>query len=162
MINKDFLNEYFGYSEELMGLYWRKKTSKYAHPKIGNQYRAGVTDSIGYRIVSIFSKPYKEHRLVWIYHNVEILNSLNIDHINRIRDDNRISNLRLVNQSLNGYNRGSKNYTYRKDSPQRPYEASVMIKGKTISKSLKTIEEAEQWAKKQKDNIFNSFKGSDK
>lgn len=64
IIDQKFLREHFEYSETLQGLYWIKATSKYAHPKLGNDHRAGVTDSIGYRIITIFCKPYKEHRLV--------------------------------------------------------------------------------------------------
>ena len=98
-INQQFLKSHFGYSETLQGLYWIKPVSKYANPKIGNGIRAGGNDSIGYRIVSIFGKPHKEHRLVWIYHNGNIPEGMQIDHINRIRNDNRIQNLRLATYS---------------------------------------------------------------
>ena len=158
MINKDFLNEYFEYSETLQGLYWIKPTSKYAHPKIGNQYKAGATDSIGYRIVSIFSKPYKEHRLVWIYHNGDIPEKMQIDHINRIRDDNRISNLRLATPSINGLNTDCKNITHRKSNPNRPYEANYMLNGKTYSKSFKNPEEAKKWIDMNKQKIIEEYK----
>lgn len=148
-IDQNFLQEHFGYSETLQGLYWIKPTSKYATPKIGEQFRAGVTDSIGYRVVSIFGKPYKEHRLVWVFHNGIIPNKYQIDHINRVRDDNRISNLRLATSSTNGLNTNSKNVTLR-DNRFKPFEGNFMLNGKTLSKSFATLAEAENWVQENK------------
>ena len=48
------------------------------------------------------------HRLAWeIYHNKKIPNGLQIDHVNGVRDDNRICNLRLVSRSGNMRNRAT-------------------------------------------------------
>jgi hypothetical protein len=47
---------------------------------------------------------YKAHRLVWLYVN-GAWPTHSIDHINGIRDDNRIENLRDVPQKVNGENR---------------------------------------------------------
>lgn len=157
-IDQTFLREYFGYSENLQGLYWIKSTSKYANPKIGEHFRAGVTDSIGYRIVTILGKPYKEHRLVWIYYNGNIPKKIQIDHINRIRNDNRISNLRLANHMINGLNTDSKNVTHRKENINRPYEGSYMVYGKTYSKSFSTIEDAKNWVDINKKRIIEENK----
>lgn len=143
------------YSEDLKGLYWIKPTSKYAHPKLGDRYRAGVEDSIGYRIVSIFSKLYKEHRLVWIYHNGSISEKIQIDHINRIRNDNRISNLRLATYSTNGLNTNSKNIVYRKNNTYKPYETHYMKNGKTYYKYFSTEEEARIWVDINKKRLIN-------
>lgn len=41
------------------------------------------------------------HRFVWEMHNGPIPTGLEIDHINHIKDDNRIENLRLVDRSEN-------------------------------------------------------------
>ena len=43
-------------------------------------------------------------RLAWQLVNGPIPDGLEIDHINRVRDDNRISNLRAVTRSLNRIN----------------------------------------------------------
>jgi hypothetical protein len=67
--------------------------------------RAGKTDKNGYRIIKILGKPYKEHRIVWLYH-YGYLSKDQIDHINRIKDDNRIENLRECSNAENHQNRG--------------------------------------------------------
>jgi len=62
---------------------------------------AGWFDSqFGYWKISIKNKIYKRSRLVWLYHHGS-WPKFNIDHINRIRFDDRIENLRDVNQSHN-------------------------------------------------------------
>ena len=60
----------------------------------------------GYQILNIQHKFHREHRLIWIRHNGLIQKHLEIDHINSIRDDNRICNLRLATNSENKMNAG--------------------------------------------------------
>ncbi len=60
-------------------------------------------DKDGYIVVGINKKNYRAHRLVWLYVHGE-LPKCDIDHINRIKDDNRPENLRLVNKSQNRQN----------------------------------------------------------
>ena len=59
--------------------------------------------SDGYLIISIDDKRYTAHRLAWfwIYGTVP---TGDIDHINGVRDDNRITNLRAVSRSVNMQN----------------------------------------------------------
>jgi hypothetical protein len=72
--------------------------------KIGN--RAGtINKTNGYRQIRIDGKDYQEHRLVWLWQNGS-MPSHQIDHINRIRDDNRIQNLREATTSENHENLG--------------------------------------------------------
>jgi hypothetical protein len=49
------------------------------------------------------------HRLIWEYVNGPIPDGLFIDHINGIRNDNRIDNLRLVTTAENSQNRQTTN-----------------------------------------------------
>ncbi len=65
---------------------------------------AGTIDKEGYRVIKIKNKLYKAHRLAWlfIYGRMPIGQ---IDHINHNRDDNRIENLRVVNNQENQKNR---------------------------------------------------------
>ena len=46
------------------------------------------------------------HRVVYTMHHGEIPEGMSIDHINNIRDDNRIENLRMCTHQQNHYNRG--------------------------------------------------------
>ncbi len=60
----------------------------------------GSYDKDGYLIIKIKGKQYKAHRLVYAIHNSK-LPVEELDHINRVRDDNRIENLRLSNRTSN-------------------------------------------------------------
>lgn len=63
----------------------------------------------GYRRLLCDGKWHSMHRLVWETFNGFIENDMVIDHINGIRDDNRLENLRLVSQLKNvenGYDNG--------------------------------------------------------
>lgn len=57
----------------------------------------------GYIYIWLDGRSYLAHRLAWFYMYGEWPSSL-IDHINRVRDDNRIANLRVANESLNAQN----------------------------------------------------------
>jgi len=68
---------------------------------------AGTNMSNGYRVITItidgvYKKPLC-HRLAWYFINNEL--PINVDHINGIRDDNRIINLRACTPSQNNMNR---------------------------------------------------------
>jgi hypothetical protein len=64
---------------------------------------SGYIDNDGYISIGLFNKNHKSHRLIWCmiygYFPKEI------DHINNIRNDNRLCNLRLANRSENNQNK---------------------------------------------------------
>lgn len=64
----------------------------------------------GYIVISIDYKTYKAHRLAWYYETGEMPEDC-IDHINRIRKDNKFCNLRLATKKQN-----MENTKVRKDS----------------------------------------------
>jgi hypothetical protein len=64
----------------------------------------------GYKQTRVYGKSYKIHRLVWLYHH-GYFPEHQIDHINRIKNDNRIENLREVSQVCN-----LRNCDHRKDN----------------------------------------------
>jgi hypothetical protein len=85
------------YNPEDGSFRWRiKKGKKFAGDLCG-------TLSHGYMIIGIDRVRYKAHRLAWLYVYGELPDK-HIDHINRQKDDNRISNLRLCNDQQNGEN----------------------------------------------------------
>ncbi len=57
----------------------------------------------GYLVASIDGKQYKAHRLAWLYVHGFFPDG-DIDHINRDRADNRLSNLRVTTRALNHQN----------------------------------------------------------
>jgi hypothetical protein len=64
---------------------------------------AGSLDSRGYRQIQIAGRVYKAHRLIWLHVHGE-WPSQQIDHINGVRDDNRIGNLRQASNQQNCLN----------------------------------------------------------
>lgn len=105
-ITQQLLKEYMDYSPDGY-LIWKVDRN---HIKAGT--KAGYTMNHGYTAISFFGKPYLAHRLIWLYH-YGYLPSCHMDHINRVRTDNRIENLRLAkyNQADN-----NQNQKVRKDS----------------------------------------------
>ncbi len=65
---------------------------------------AGCIDNKGYRCILIHRKRYKAHRLAWL-HVYGVWPSMDLDHINQVKDDNRIANLREATASQNMRNR---------------------------------------------------------
>lgn len=63
----------------------------------------GNHDKDGYLLLKVYQVTYKAHRLAWLYVHGEWPKN-EIDHINGVKDDNRIANLRDVSQSFNQHN----------------------------------------------------------
>jgi hypothetical protein len=70
--------------------------------KVGDQLKR--KDSNGYIQVSVDSRLYTLHRLIWVWVHGKYPDG-QIDHINRIRDDNRLCNLREVTLAQNMLNK---------------------------------------------------------
>lgn len=68
-----------------------------------NGRRVGWSHTSGYRYVQIGPRQYKEHRVAWALEYGEWPKG-QIDHINRVKSDNRIENLRCVTPSENQSN----------------------------------------------------------
>lgn len=81
-------------------LYWKIKPAN--RVKIGDEVGH---DSGGYRRFEYKQKNYQLHRVVWEMHNGFIDDELEVDHINHIKNDNRIENLRLISHCDNSRNK---------------------------------------------------------
>lgn len=68
---------------------------------------AGSLGANGYVVIVINVKAYKAHRLAWLYVHGKWPEKL-IDHINMVRDDNRLLNLREATHAQNMSNRKKK------------------------------------------------------
>ena len=67
-------------------------------------------NSKGYLIVTVDFKSYMAHRIIWKMETGEDPGDKLIDHKNRTRDDNSWNNLRLIDNSGNNFNNGSRGY----------------------------------------------------
>ena len=65
---------------------------------------AGTVNTRGYVMVGLDGSPHLASRLAWLYHYGEWPRG-QIDHINRVRTDNRICNLRDVSPEINQRNK---------------------------------------------------------
>ena len=88
--------------------------------------------SNGYISRWIGGKKVGEHRVIWEQHNGPIPKGMQIDHINGIRNDNRIENLRLVTNQQNSFNQlKAKGFYW--DKMKSKWRASIQLNGKTIN-----------------------------
>lgn len=102
MITQSELQSMLDYNSNTGIFTWKIKTKKI---KIGQE--AGYKSTNGYLIIRINYHNYLAHRLVWLYVYGNFPSIL--DHINGIKNDNRLCNLRLCTRSQNQYNH--KNYS---------------------------------------------------
>ncbi len=79
-----------------------KKSFKHGQAKIHTI--AGSTGFYGYRHITLQGLSYRAHRLAWLYIYGHWPTEV-IDHINHIRDDNRIINLREATAFQNQWNK---------------------------------------------------------
>ena len=78
--------------------------------KITKKERKPYVDSDGYIRIKLWNKGTKKdfsiHRLLALHYLDNPNDYAEVDHINRIKDDNRLENLRWANRSMNLLNRG--------------------------------------------------------
>ena len=104
MLTQEYLKSLFNYNPDT-GLFSRLIARNYKH-KVGEI--AGTISSKGYIHIGIDKKYYKGHRLAWLY-VYGVLPKNQIDHINGIKTDNRLCNLREVTNSQNCQNKSEFN-----------------------------------------------------
>tara|TARA_R110001606_G_scaffold123926_5_gene257224 strand:+ start:704 stop:1204 length:501 start_codon:yes stop_codon:yes gene_type:complete len=100
MITKSELDELFLHCHETGNLIRKVRTAR--RTQVGDI--AGSYDKYGYKQVKVKGKIYRAHRLVWIMIHGSIDPKLSIDHIDGVKDNNRINNLRLVTHQDNHKN----------------------------------------------------------
>jgi HNH endonuclease len=102
-LTQDILKKHLKYEPETGDFYWL--TSHRLNKKGGllRTPRKAGTNFEGYIRLRICGENIFAHNLAWFYIYGEWPKG--IDHINMVRDDNRITNLRLATRSQNGANR---------------------------------------------------------
>lgn len=103
MIDKSFVDSILRYEPETGLFFW--KVSPAIVVRAGSP--AGTTDRKGYIGICIKRKKYKAHRLAWLVTH-GMWPQEQIDHINGVKSDNRIVNLRQCDSFGNAQNQKSK------------------------------------------------------
>ncbi len=98
-LTAEYLRSILHYDQET-GIFTRKVRTAH-RVKAGDV--AGCPDGRGYLQIRVCSRKYRAHRLAWLHVYGEWPED-QLDHINRDRADNRISNLREVTNKQNGQN----------------------------------------------------------
>ena len=107
MLTAEKLRERLDYDPETGVFTWRVKPRQKSI--IGH---AGHLSKTGYVYISVQKKSYPAHRLAWLY-TYGCWPHKEIDHINRVRSDNRIANLREATRAENCANRKKRPTRYR-------------------------------------------------
>jgi hypothetical protein len=132
ILTQDLIKSKYDYDEQT-GIFTHKK----AYGGVEKGQVAGCLSSLGYTRIKVNSIGYMAHRLAWIY-VFGNYPTCGIDHINRIKTDNRIANLRELPQCLNMLNNAAKGFTKRGNK----YRAQLGINGKKVPIGTFNTEEA--------------------
>jgi hypothetical protein len=118
----------------------------------------------GYSYVNISNNgikfQYLVHRLVCDTFIPNPENKPCVDHIDRVRTNNNVDNLRWATHRENCFNRSTKNksgYTGVHCIPNGKWKASLSINGKTYSGTFETIEEAIKYRTELEKIHFKTF-----
>ncbi|MGQ5734206.1 HNH endonuclease [Serratia sp. IR-2025] len=133
VLTRDRLLEVLDYNKETGVFLWKKKLS--ARGAVG---KVAGTNSYGYCAINIDGVRYFAHRLAWLYAYGDWPNK-EVDHIDRNRMNNAISNLRDVSRVVNALNNspqsinssGIKGVTFCKQ--RGTWQAQINIAGKNIT-----------------------------
>lgn len=98
MISQSELKELLHYDPDTGFFTWKKSTNQSI--KVGAPAKS--INNKGYIVIGVGHKLYLAHRLAWLY--VHGVFPEFIDHINHIRNDNRLCNLRKATRKENGRN----------------------------------------------------------
>lgn len=143
VLTRERLMDVLDYNKDTGIFVWKKKLS--ARGAVGK--KAG-TISYGYIAINIDGARYFAHRLAWLY-TYGVWPTKEIDHIDRNRNNNSISNLRDVSRVVNALNNspqnlntsGIKGVTFCKQ--RNKWQAQINLSGKNLTLGrFDTIDEA--------------------
>lgn len=125
------LHELFSY-DPISG----RVSRRISRPSVNAGSAVGTLNSFGALIVRVDYRIYYVHRIAWALHYNEQPPPI-IDHINRIRSDNRIANLRAATAQQNRQNSGGQRSSTSKSkgahwsSLENKWRSSIKIDGKS-------------------------------
>jgi hypothetical protein len=127
ILTQEYVQEVFKYKDG--ELFWKIQKG-YMKPG----YKAGCSDSEGYKVLQLNQKAYKLHRIIFLYHHGYLPDE--IDHIDNNKSNNLIENLREATRSNNAKNiklrknntSGVKNVVWNKE--RNKWEVALLVDGK--------------------------------
>jgi hypothetical protein len=124
----EFIEEWIDYNPTEGKLYWKKtRGGRKAGTECGSYHKEG------YRHMMIHGKTFLTHRIIWFIEKG--YEPIGIDHINGVKDDNHISNLREADQLINAKNSSKRKSTTSKfigvSANRGKWEARITVKGVT-------------------------------
>lgn len=131
-LTPEYVRERFNYYPATGVLTWRTNVDRTVVGK-----PVGSLGNHGYLVVNVLDRPVLLHRLIWLHvHGREPVEQ--IDHVNRVRTDNRICNLReasfsqqLMNQGMRSDNTsGFKGVFW--DKSRMKYQARISVNCRDI------------------------------
>lgn len=151
-LTQELVREWFEYRED------GKLIHKKAHGNVKVGTEAGTAHNHRYRRVGVLGKLYLSHRVIFLYHHGYLPKRL--DHINGVRTDNRIENLRECTQSQNIANaKGRAVSGYKGVHKSRgKWKAQIMVNYKCIYLgNYSDLETAAQVAAAAREHYFGEF-----
>lgn len=100
VLSYEIAHKLLRYEADTGKLFWRAGTGKGSRAK---ERLAGSLTKDGYLRVTVNYREQMAHRVAWLLHYGE-LPTLHLDHMNGVKSDNRINNLRQVTVSENQQN----------------------------------------------------------
>lgn len=161
MLTTERLRHMLNYDPDTGEFTWRVDAGRWGAIKAGT--KAGATMGNGYLCIGLDGKNYSAHRLAWQHYYGDLPPNY-IDHINRVKTDNRIANLREADKSQNAQNtsvRADNKTGFRGVVRQgAKFSAKIMFSGRQISLgTFKTAKEASEFYEAVAAKLFTHYEG---
>jgi hypothetical protein len=165
MVTKDYLNEKFYYKNGSL-FYKQPSVSRGTRLDLVNKEAGHFDKSKGYHKIEILRRNYPRAKLIYIYFNGNFEGL--IDHINGVRNDDRIENLRVATPLENARNKSvcSTNKTKIRNvylQANGKYIVRLGIDRKSLNfGTYEDLELAELVAEEARDKYYGEFAGYEK